>query len=105
MKVSTLKEEARRVYKFPIITQNLGPLSVIKDNGCTIKLDRTSINVMKGGRQVMEGYTEQHTILWRMRLEDASKDGGKFHLCIRNKINDHNINVVLPGINIQEILE
>ena len=63
MKVSTLNKEVCRGCKFPIITQNLVWLTVIAYDRCTVTLDRTSTNVMKGNKQVMEGYREQHTIL------------------------------------------
>ena len=55
MKVSTLNKEARRGYTFPTLTQNLVSFTLLSDNGCTIILDRTSIKVNKGGKQVMEG--------------------------------------------------
>ena len=58
MKVSTINKEECMVYKLPTLTQNLVSLPVLAYNGCTITLDRTIINVTKGGKHVMEGYME-----------------------------------------------
>ena len=63
MKLSTLDEEAHRGYNFPTLTQNLVSLPVLADNGRTIKLHRTIINVTKGNRQVMEGYKDKQVRL------------------------------------------
>ena len=69
MKVSTLNKEARRRYKFTTLTQNLLSFLVLAKNRYTIKLDRTSINVTKGGKKLVDCYREQNTIFWRLKLE------------------------------------
>ena len=68
-----LYKEARKRYKPHPLTQNLVSLSVLADNRWTITLDRTSIKVTKGDKQVMEGYREHQTRLWRLKLEDTQK--------------------------------
>ena len=73
MKVSALNKDAHRRYKVPILTQNIVSLPVISYNGCTIILDGTSIKVTKSRNQVMEGYREQHTKLWILKLEDVPR--------------------------------
>ena len=93
------------VYKLPTLTQNLVSLPVLAYNGCTITLDRTIINVTKGGKHVMEGYMEQNTRLQRLKLEDAQKEADKHHQYILNDGNDQHINAVLPEIIIMEMLE
>ena len=50
----------------------------------------------------MEGYREQNTRLWRLKLENEQKKEDKLNQCIINDGNDQYINAVLPEINIRE---
>ena len=104
VKLFNLKKEARRGYKYPTLTQNLVSFPVLAENVCTITLYITSINITKVGNQVIEGYSEQHTRLWRLKLEDAPKKEDKNHLCICNDGIDQHMNAVLPESNIEDMI-
>jgi hypothetical protein len=60
---------AKGGYKFDTVKQNIISIPVLCDNGCEVLLTEDDIKVTRGGIEVMNGYREPSTRLWRFHLQ------------------------------------
>jgi hypothetical protein len=65
-----LPAAAKIGYKFNTVKQNFVSIPVLCDNSCEVLLTEDDIKVTRNGIQVMDGYREPSTRLWRFQLNN-----------------------------------
>ena len=69
--MTTLSVKEKEAHISEDLTENpLVSLPVLADNGCIISLEKTSIDIRRNGKEVMKGYREKKTGLWRVKIAD-----------------------------------
>ena len=97
LNLKQLLQGTRTAYKFHNLAGNsLISLPILADQGCEIVLTNESILITKNGQDIMHGYREKETGLWRVPLEDKQE---------QPQDQQHTAFALLPEGNVKEGLE
>jgi hypothetical protein len=90
---SRLPPAAKIGYKFATVKQNMISIPVLCDNGCEVLLTEDDIKVTRNGIQVMNGYREPSTRLWRFNLQENNNRIQKQN---EHTNFEHHVNALIP---------
>jgi hypothetical protein len=108
MNESRLPIGATTGHKSPHVKQNIISLGVLCDHDCDIKLTKKSIQVTKNGHEVMTGYHNKKSRLWKLKIDTHTPPNKAFDDIIlehiRNDGNAHRVNAIVPDGNMQDMM-
>jgi hypothetical protein len=103
--VATLSEKEKEAHIFEDLAENpLVSLPVLADNGCIITLDKKSIDIRRDGKEVMKGYREKKTGLWRVKIADDTTEDETIREAANNNGIEHKVNSLMPEGTIAEVV-
>jgi hypothetical protein len=105
---SRLPTVATTGHKSPHVKHNIISLGVLCDHDCDVKLTKKSIQVTKIGHEVMTGYRDKKSRLWKLKIGAHTPLNKAFDDIIiqhiRNDGHDHRVNAIVPDGNMQDMM-